>query len=442
MLYDWQTPYADAAHGIWSRHNSVLAVLPPGAGKTYVACEVLGRRKRANLVFCPKSVIPAWQKVFEAFGLGEFSFAMNYEQLTSRSKYAKSGELGNWKTRGKHTIWEWHENMASNFDVVFDESHRTNGRDSKAGELVIACARQRVPHLFLTATPADDPLKMKALGISLGLFEREGFWNWAWGHGVRKSPFHQGYEFPTFSQRDREEAAMHLERIHADVFPARGVFMTSEELMRFFPEGHIYLDRIELPDEAKFYKENEAAISELEAAVEAAEVRVIEQLRIHQELEYRKVAVFAEQARDLLDQGFSVPCFVTYRKTAEALAKELKCLLVIGEQSDHDRQKAIGKFQDNQERALVLTSAAGGEAISLHDLQGGHPRVSLISPIWNPVQLKQVLGRIHRAGGKTAVTQKILVSKGEEKIYRRCLRRLRNMGIMSGDIPGFQLEEL
>jgi superfamily II DNA or RNA helicase len=442
-LYDWQKPYADRMHEVLEKQGVVYTVLPTGAGKSYLTADVLRRRGRCGIVFCPKAVIPSWHKVLDAFGLTGLVVPMNYEQLTNpKCKFAKSGELGDWITRGKATLWNWREELAGHFDLVFDESHRTNGRDSRAGELLIGAASQRIPAILLTATPPDNPLKMKALGIGLGLFERGDFWNWAWGHGIRKSPFHQGFEFPLFSKKDREYAAGHLARVHAEIFPSRGVYMTTAELLKFFPGGHIYLERVALPEEAKFFEEHREELAELEAAVEASELRLVEQLRIHQEVEFRKVAVFAELAKDLLEQGLSVPCFVCYRKTAEALAEELKADLVIGEQSAGEREAAIARFQNNESRVLVLTSMAGGEGISLHDLDGAHPRVSLISPIWDPVKLKQVLGRIHRAGGKSVVSQRILVTEIEERIYRQCLRRLRNMGIMAGDSAGFNLEEL
>ena len=132
---------------------------------------------------------------------------------------------------------------------------------------------------------------------------------------------------------------------------------------------------------------------------------------------------------------------MNFRATALKLAALLKTdSIVIGEQSALARAKVIDDFQANESDLVILTAAAGGEAISLHDLDGRHPRTSLISPVWNPVHLKQVLGRIYRAGGKSPVCQQILVLPGlEEQIYRRCISRLRNMGVLVGDIEGFEV---
>ena len=50
---------------------------------------------------------------------------------------------------------------------------------------------------------------------------------------------------------------------------------------------------------------------------------------------------------------------------------------------------------------------AGGTGLSLHDVNGEHPRVSLISPSFSAIDLKQALGRIHRAGAKSPAVQKL-----------------------------------
>ena len=51
---------------------------------------------------------------------------------------------------------------------------------------------------------------------------------------------------------------------------------------------------------------------------------------------------------------------------------------------------------------------AGGTGLSLHDEHGNHPRMSLISPSFSAIDLRQALGRIHRATGVTPAIQKIV----------------------------------
>ena len=61
---------------------------------------------------------------------------------------------------------------------------------------------------------------------------------------------------------------------------------------------------------------------------------------------------------------------------------------------------------------IICNIQSGGTGISLHDTNGNHPRISLISPTWSAQDLLQVLGRIHRAMAKTNSIQKIIFCKG------------------------------
>lgn len=78
----------------------------------------------------------------------------------------------------------------------------------------------------------------------------------------------------------------------------------------------------------------------------------------------------------------------------------------------------MSRFQTNQTNVILCNIAAGGVGVSLHDTMGGHPRMSLISPTFNVKDYIQTLGRVHRAGAKSPVIQRVLVASKtiEEKI--------------------------
>jgi hypothetical protein len=80
---------------------------------------------------------------------------------------------------------------------------------------------------------------------------------------------------------------------------------------------------------------------------------------------------------------------------------------------------------------------AGGASIDLHDLKGGHQRVSLICPTYNPVHLKQVLGRTRRAGSKTTPIIKLVYAANtiEEKVANAVAMKLDNIEALNrGDL--------
>ena len=72
---------------------------------------------------------------------------------------------------------------------------------------------------------------------------------------------------------------------------------------------------------------------------------------------------------------------------------------------------------------------SGGCGISLHDTFGTFPRVSIISPTWSAQDLIQVLGRIHRAMGKTDCEQLIIFCKGtvEERVGNIIKQKIDNI---------------
>ena len=88
---------------------------------------------------------------------------------------------------------------------------------------------------------------------------------------------------------------------------------------------------------------------------------------------------------------------------------------------------------------------AGGVGISLHDIHGNHPRMSIISPSWSGQEMRQTLGRIHRAGSKTPAIQKIVyVAKTyEEQMCNIIKTKLRNIDALNdGDLNEYNLEKI
>lgn len=107
-----------------------------------------------------------------------------------------------------------------------------------------------------------------------------------------------------------------------------------------------------------------------------------------------------------------------------------------------DRQKAIDLFQNNKERIIICQIRAGGVGISLHDLHGGHPRVTLINYPDSASDLLQALGRAPRAGAKTPVLQRIIFVANvdyEKRIMQNINKKLANIStINDGDLNGYK----
>ena len=163
------------------------------------------------------------------------------------------------------------------------------------------------------------------------------------------------------------------------------------------------------------------------------------QLRARQQVEILKIPVLEELARDALDADNSVVIFVNFRDTLEALLRRLdgshEISVIDGSQNEVIRDREVKRFQKDESRVCLAMTQAGGTGLSLHDVNGEHPRVSLISPSFSAIDLKQALGRIHRAGAKSPAVQKIIFADNtvEMRVCRLVRRKLNNIDLINDD---------
>ena len=96
--------------------------------------------------------------------------------------------------------------------------------------------------------------------------------------------------------------------------------------------------------------------------------------------------------------------------------------LIVGGQEDHVRQREIESFRDADGPRYLVSSRAGGEGINL---QVSRRLVHLDVP-WNPMDMEQRVGRVHRFGSRHTILVDTLVVKDsrEEVAYRVARERL------------------
>jgi superfamily II DNA or RNA helicase len=165
------------------------------------------------------------------------------------------------------------------------------------------------------------------------------------------------------------------------------------------------------------------------------EIFIVRLLRARQEAELGKVPELVALAEDYVEQGLAVVLFVNFRQTAADLVEHLNCRVIQGGQTAEVRQQAIDRFQKDQDQVLVVNIEAGGTGLSLHDVNGARPRVSLISPTFNAKSHLQVLGRIHRNGAKSDALQQIVVAADtvEEAVVQAVVRKCKNIKELHGE---------
>ena len=233
-------------------------------------------------------------------------------------------------------------------------------------------------------------------------------------------------------------------RIHNMLYPDRASRVRIDVLGDLFPDTQITatpytMDKKRTEEIEREYKILHRELDELKQKKDKDKYNPLTlTLRAQQKIEILKIPIFVELANDFLHNGYSVVIFVNFTKTLETLKEMLHTdSIVYGEQDYNDRLRIIEEFQENKTRIIILNIKAGGIGISLHDISGGHPRVSLISPPWSSLDLVQALGRIHRAGGKTKSLQRIIYTADtvEERIADKLKIKLNNINsINNGDL--------
>ena len=238
-------------------------------------------------------------------------------------------------------------------------------------------------------------------------------------------------------------------KLHGKVYPDHGSRMTIKSLGDKFPKNQVSANC--------YYSDNQDEIQKVHKEIEKAynlfksrELTSLAYFAIVQygrmKIEMLKAPTIIELAKEYIENGYSVAIFVNFTEALYTIATELKTdTLVCGDVTGDERQASIKEFQDNKSKAIVCNIQSGGVGISLHDLHGNHPRVSIISPTWCAQDLVQTLGRIHRAGAKTPALQRIVYCDGsvERMICTNVAKKIKNISaINDGDLNSIEVADL
>ena len=99
-----------------------------------------------------------------------------------------------------------------------------------------------------------------------------------------------------------------------------------------------------------------------------------------------------------------------------------KPAIIIGNQSEGERQQQVEEFQSIHGPRFLVSSRAGGEGLNM---QRARRLIHLDVP-WNPMELEQRIGRIHRFGSRKTVLVDTVVAAGSREVdmYRIAREKL------------------
>lgn len=437
-LRPWQSVAAGRLVSAINEWGCAIDGSDTGTGKTYTACAVARDMGMKMVVICPKAVISAWNEVIKIhFGMEDSLIAVtNYEQL----KIGKtSSEIASFviprATRRKTFTWK----VPKNTLIIWDEAQKLKNWKTKNAKTCIAAHKQGYKQLFCSATTATTPLELRTVGTCLKLFKggQQGWFQWLREHGCQKGMW--GMEF-TSDLKLRQKI---LKKLNKDVFLDRGVRLRRDTIPNF-PDCDLFAVLLDMAEQDtkqinSIYDEMEKELKELEKNSKTTKMNhLVVELRHRQRIELVKVPLFIDMIEEAKEEGFSVAVFVNFTDTLNAIAKRLNISCIFdGKVGDVVREANRKRFQNNEEQVILVNVQSGGGGLSLHDLFGGHPRMSLISPSYSAVNMRQAVGRIWRDDAKTKAIQKLVcvAHTVEENVYHNVMKKLNNLDLLNdGDL--------
>lgn len=431
ILLPYQIPITEQICSALKKHGSAINGSDMGTGKSYMAVALAREFNFKIGIVCPKAVISSWHRVInDEFKMSkQCVFVINYESLKTGNQKHIATWVKSSKTKKKTFTWK----VPKDTLIIFDESQKIKGRDTKNAEIAIEAKKQGYKILLCSGTSAISPLELRAQGFILGLHKLSNFFPWLYEHGVSKGMY--GLEF------NNDETV--LKKLHKDLFLDRGVRVKKEDI-KDFPDCETIIDAFNLDDINtkkinQIYKDMQKELAFLKAKKKRdTSAEMVIRLRARQQAEILKVPLLVEMTEEALEEGYSVAIIVNFTDTIKALAERLntKCI-VWGDNKKTEREDNIASFQKDKDRVILVNIQAGGVGVSLHDLNGKHPRLSLISPNDSAVLLKQATGRIHRAGAKSKAIQKIVFIAGteEEEVCKNVRSKIKNLDLINdGDL--------
>jgi hypothetical protein len=429
-MYPYQKQPVIDAINILMKSGVVLNLSDTGVGKTYISGAICRELNLRPIIVCPKTLIYTWKTVMDSMGV-EYYDIVNYETL----RLGRCYQDDNWTIRcespwviydeNSDTPYQW--KLPNNAILIFDESHRCKNPKSTNGKLLcsaLSVVKNGSYIMLLSATMCES---LKDTAVPLHLL------------GVTDLTNHHKFIRGLTSSKSIDIINTHI----YEILKPYSIRITIKQLGNKFPKNNVYAEQYITPKVDTINKSYRNIRKLIHNYQQTGNKNVLGKIQKYRQIiELLKVPIFIEQAKLFIENNKSVVIFVNYLKTIEELNNNLNCVVVHGSLSVAERQHNIEQFQSDAVRIIVLQVNAGGVGISLHDLNGNHPRMVLISCPDSAVALKQALGRTVRSGALTHVIQKLVFAANvdyEKTIARNINQKLANISMINdGDLePAF-----
>lgn len=427
-------------------NNTVIDSSDTGTGKTYVMLALAKKHNLKPFIICPKSVISFWVDVaeyidVELMGVSNYEMFQKqkyYKKIKNKLKVVECEHIQIDKSSGKPS---YKITFPNDCLIIYDEVHRCKSSNTVNAKILKACKINNNKIALLSATIIEKIDHFQKFGYLLGFYnEEKNFGQWI---GKLYSDPHIKIPSDMFKKFSREQLLLKI--IHRFMFPDFGGRMSISCLGSDDHQNQVEAVCYHSDNAKKIEKNYDFIVRNLKMIEEykANAIKFRAQImKARMDIEMSKLSIMEELAEDALENGYSVLLFVNFRESVAELQKTFpNSSVVIGDQTQKERDNNVKKFQNNENKVIIMTIQSGGTGLSLHDIHGGHPRYSIINPSFSASELKQALGRAYRAGGKSNTIQRIVYCSGtyEQKICNIIKNKLNNISLINdGDLNAIE----
>ena len=329
--------------------------------------------------------------------------------------------------------------------IVVDEAHRVRAPRSASGKLIRELRSRHL--LLLTATPVENRLQDLYEMVSLvapGLLGTAAQFRAAHGAGSA-APGAEPRNVAALRKRTAEVMIRHRRSEVNVLLPPR-----LAETLRVEPSGaerEWYADltarvRAEGRVAAPARRLTLRSVAKLAGSSPAAAAPTLSKIgwddlaaRAGSLAAPAKTAVLLSQLARHAASGDKVLVFTAFRQTLDQMAAHvaaagLPAVTYHGSLSRADKERTIAAFRE--QAPVMLSTESAGEG---RNLQFCHVMVNMDLP-WNPMQIEQRLGRLHRVGQERDVLLTNLVASGtiEEQVLRVLEAKINLFELVVGEL--------
>ncbi len=409
-----------------------------GLGKTIEAGLILAELRLRGLadrtlVITPAGLVAQWQEELERkFGVPTTIPGQDVDRgvLVASLAAARRDPL---KSQLTADPWDL---------IIVDEAHRVRAPRSASGQLIRQLRSRYL--LLLTATPVENRLQDLYEMVSLvapGLLGTAAQFRAAHGTAPLTTPGKEPRNTAALRKQTAEVMIRHRRSEVSVLLPQR-----LAETVRVEPSGaerQWYADltarvRAEGRTTTSAHRLALRSVAKLAGSSPAAAAPTLAKIG-WDDLARRgslltapaKVAVLLDRLGRFTQAGQKVLVFTAFRQTLELLTDQVPGAAVYhGSLPRAEKEQVIATFRD--EAQVLLSTESAGEG---RNLQFCHVMVNMDLP-WNPMQIEQRLGRLHRVGQEHDVLLTNLVASGtiEEQVLHVLEAKINLFELVVGEL--------